>query len=80
MSEQQPTEARPALEPLPVPMPRIIEVGLGLWLVALAVILLVPALHEGTRCWWPWGAVAGLGLGLAGYAYVRRGRGNASEA
>lgn len=80
MSEQQPSEARPPLEPLPVPMPRIIEVGLGLWLVALVVILLVPALHEGSRSWWPWGAVAGLALGLIGYAYVRRGRGNASEA
>ena len=79
MSEQQPSEARP-LEPLPVPMPRIIEVGLGLWLVALVVILIVPTLHEGPRSWWPWGAVAGLGLGLVGYAYVRRGRGNASDA
>ena len=80
MSEPPPPPARPTLEPLPVPMTRIIGVGLGLWVVALVVILLVPTLHEGPRSWWPWGAVAGLGLGLVGYAYVRRGRGNASGA
>jgi hypothetical protein len=70
----------PPLEPLPVPMARIVEVGTGLWAVALALVLLVPALHDGERSWWPWCCVAGLVLGLAGYAYVRRGRGNAAEA
>jgi hypothetical protein len=65
---------------LPVPMALVLEIGLALWVVALALTLLIPALHEGDRSWWPWCCVAGLGLGLLGYAYVRRGRGNAAEA
>jgi hypothetical protein len=68
------------LRPVAVSMTRIIELGLGLWVVALAVTLVVPALHEGPRSWWPWCCGAGLLLGLVGYAYVRRGRGNAAEA
>lgn len=67
------------LQPLRLPMPRIVEVGLGLWLVALVLSVTVPALHEGPRSWWPWCCVAGLALGLVGYAYVRRGRGNAAD-
>ena len=54
--------------------------GLIGWMIALVVILAVPALHTGERSWWPWCAVAGLGLGLLGYGYLRRGRGNASGA
>ena len=68
------------IEPLHVPMLRIIEVGLAAWLVALVVTLLVPALHEGDRSWWPWTCVAGFLLGALGWAYVRRGRGNARDA
>lgn len=78
--DETPPPVRAPLEPLPVPMARIIEVGLGLWLVALVVVVLAPALHEGDRSWWPWCCVAGFALGLVGYAYVRRGRGNAAEA
>ena len=63
-----------------VPTQRIIAIGLVLWLVALAVTLVVPALHEGDRSWWPWGCVAGFVLGLIGLLYVRRGRGNAHDA
>ncbi len=59
-------------------MPRIIEVGLALWALALVATLAIPTLHEGSRSWWAWCCVAGLVLGLAGYAYVRRGRGNAA--
>ena len=79
MSATEPPVA-PELRPVAVPMTRIIEVGLGLWLVALVVTLVVPALREGPRSWWPWCCAAGLVLGLMGYAYVRRGRGNAAEA
>jgi hypothetical protein len=53
---------------------------MGLWAVALVVVLVVPNLHEGSRFWWPWCCVAGIVLGLIGYAYLRRGRGNAAEA
>jgi Protein of unknown function (DUF2530) len=79
MSATEPPVA-PELRPVAVPMTRIIEVGLAVWVVALVLTLVVPTLHEGPRSWWPWCCVAGLALGLAGYAYVRRGRGNAAEA
>jgi len=68
------------LQPVAVPMTRIVEIGMGLWAVALAVVLVVPSLHEGPRSWWPWCCVAGIVLGMIGYAYLRRGRGNAAEA
>jgi hypothetical protein len=79
-----PAAADPAspeqIEPLHVPMLRIIEVGLAAWVVALVVTLVVPALHQGDRDWWPWTCVAGFVLGCLGWAYVRRGRGNARDA
>ncbi|WP_404391743.1 DUF2530 domain-containing protein [Humibacillus xanthopallidus] len=68
------------IRPLHVPMLRVVEVGLTCWLVALIVILVVPALHEGDRGWWPWACVAGIALGSVGWAYLRRGRGNAHDA
>ncbi len=68
------------IEPLHVPMLRIIEIGLAVWVVALVVTLVVPALHEGDRDWWPWTCVAGFVLGAMGWTYVRRGRGNARDA
>ena len=70
----------PPIAPLAVPTVRIVRAGLACWVVALAVTLLVPALRTGERDWWPWACVAGLLLGGLGYAYVRRGRGNASDA
>ncbi|HEU5001088.1 MAG TPA: DUF2530 domain-containing protein [Lapillicoccus sp.] len=68
------------LRPVAVPMTRIVEIGLVVWAVALVVCLVVPALREGSRSWWPWCCVAGIVLGLAGLGYLRRGRGNAAEA
>jgi hypothetical protein len=68
------------IRPLRVPMLRVVEVGLACWLVALVVMLVVPTLHEGERSWWPWTCVAGLVLGSGGWAYLRRGRGNARDA
>ena len=79
MSAPEPGAAE-ELRPVAVPMTRIVAIGIGVWAVALVVTLVVPGLHEGPRSWWPWCCVAGLLLGLAGYAYVRRGRGNAAEA
>ena len=89
MSESQPTRGRPAgttpepgdeLKPLAVSTVRVILWGQLGWVLALAVFLVVPALHEGERDWWPWVPVTGLVLGLIGYLYVRRGRGNAAGA
>lgn len=72
----------PITEPQPLPWrtTRVILWGLAVWGVALVVTLVVPALHTGERSWWPWTCVAGIGLGLFGYSYVRRGRGNAADA
>ncbi len=66
------------LRPIDVPTGRVILAGIGLWALALVVVLVVPALHEGGRSWWPWTCVSGIALGFAGYAYLRRGRGNAT--
>jgi uncharacterized membrane protein len=63
---------------MPVRTVTVIKVGMLLWAIALAVTLAVPDLHTGDRSWWPWTCVAGLTLGLIGYVYVRRGRGNAA--
>jgi hypothetical protein len=68
------------LRPLPVPMRRIVEIGILAWVVALVVVLVVPALHTGDRDWWPWTCVAGIVLGGIGWSYLRRGRGNARDA
>ncbi len=66
-------------EPLHVPMRQIIEVGMAVWALALAVTLAVPSLHAEGRSWWPWSCVAGIVLGGIGWAYVRRGRGNIAD-
>ena len=70
----------PELQPLAVSTVRVIIGGTAGWVLALLVTLVVPALHEGDRDWWPWTCVAGIALGGIGYAYVRRGRGNAAGA
>ena len=73
MSPQEP-------EPIAVDTVKVIEIGIALWVVALGVIMLVPALHLGDRHWWPWACVSGIvGGGLALW-YIRRGRGNAAAA
>jgi hypothetical protein len=89
MSESQPREGGPTgngperveeLKPLAVSTRRIVLWGELGWVVALALILVIPSLHEGQRHWWPWVPVAGIALGLVGLSYVRRGRGNAAGA
>ena len=54
--------------------------GILAWLVAQAVVLAVPALRAGERAWWVWVPTAAVLLGGLGYAYLRRGKGNAAEA
>jgi hypothetical protein len=68
------------LQPLAVSSARVALWGAVAWLVALVLTLAVPALHEGDRHWWPWTCVAGVAIGALGLAYIRRGRGNASDA
>ena len=57
---------------------RVLEIGIALWGVALVVSVLVPALNQGDRYWWPWACVAGMVGGGLALLYVRRGRGNAA--
>ena len=80
MSQSSTPGPRPVPQPLRVDTGRVLLVGIALWLVALAVTLLVPSLHEGERSWWPWVCVAAVVGGLLALTYVRRGRGNAETA
>ncbi|WP_114907313.1 DUF2530 domain-containing protein [Ornithinimicrobium murale] len=63
-----------------MPTIRIVHWGMVLWAIALLVVLLVPALHQGDRAWWVWVPVAGFSLGAIGHIYLARGRGNAADA
>lgn len=67
------------VEPLAVPSRPIVGAGIALWTLALVVTLLVPALHDGDRSWWPWTCVTGIVLGLFAWWYVGRGHGNAAK-
>ncbi len=57
---------------------RIIAAGLGCWALALAGTLLIPSWHSGERHWWPYSCLTGLALGILGWIYTARGRGNAA--
>ena len=67
-------------KPMDVDIARLFKIGIAIWGVALVVSLLVPALHEADRHWWPWACVAGLVLGGVFLLYLRRGLGNAAMA
>ena len=67
-------------QPLASDAARMLEIGMVLWGLALVVTLLVPALHQGNRQWWPWTCVAGMAGGGLALLYIRRGRGNAEVA
>lgn len=58
----------------------LVRWGILGWLAVLLVLLAVPSLRAGERDWWIWVPVAGMALGALGYAYLRRGKGNAAEA
>ncbi len=74
------TPRLPEPQPLHVPTRSIVLAGTAVWVVALALTLLVPSLHEGGRHWWPWTCVTGVALGVVALVYVGRGRGNAADA
>lgn len=67
-------------EPVKVNVNYVIAAGTAGWVIALIVILAVPALHQGQRSWWPWVPVISIGLGVLAWVYIRRGRGNATAA
>lgn len=81
------TPADPAFDeaqivPPAVPLRTITLVRWGTlaWALVLLVLALVPAWRSGERDWWFWVPVAGIALGVVGYVYLRRGRGNAATA
>lgn len=84
MNDSTPEEpAAPSADdllPVKVDVLRVVGTGVVLWVIALVLTLVIPALHRDGRDWWPWTCVAGAVLGSIGWVYVRRGRGNASAA
>lgn len=74
---QRSADRRPDPPPLATDDHATVLVGIGLWLVALVVTLVLHArLADQGRTWWIWTAVTGIALGLAGLVYLRRhGRG-----
>lgn len=73
---------REPIRPPDVTLRTITLVGWGIlgWAVVLVVLLLVPGLRDDGRGWWVWVPVAGILLGAVGWAYLRRGKGNAADA
>ena len=70
---QRSADRRPDPPPLDTDDRRTVLVGIGLWIVGLALALVLSArLAEQGRSWWAWTALAGIGLGLVGLLYVRR--------
>lgn len=84
MATTPPTPHRSAdqIRPPEVPLRTITLVKWGIlaWAIALVVVLAMPSLRTDERAWWVWVPVAGMVLGALGYAYLRRGKGNAAEA
>jgi hypothetical protein len=67
----RPEERRPDPEPLRTDDRKAVLVGIGAWLVLLAVTLVVRGnLVDSGRGWWIWTCAAGAGLGVAGLAYL----------
>jgi hypothetical protein len=64
-------ERRSDPEPVKTDDRKAVLVGIALWLVALAVLLLFvqPVLDSG-HGWWLWMCAAGLALGLVGLLYT----------
>ncbi len=63
-------------EPLDVDGSRTVGLGVALWALAGVVLLVVyrDELDAGGNQWWLWTCLAGVGLGLLGWAYCRRRR------
>jgi hypothetical protein len=74
---QRSADRRPDPAPLATNDRVTVLVGIGLWLVALVVtVVMHERLADEGRTWWIWTAATGAALGLAGLVYLRRhGRG-----
>ncbi|MGV8852750.1 MAG: DUF2530 domain-containing protein [Rhodoglobus sp.] len=73
------SERRPDPEPVETDDRKAMLVGVGLWVLGLAVLLIFSEpLDAAGNLWWLWAAVAGLVLGLIGlvYTHVRRRKGS----
>ncbi|TQO20617.1 uncharacterized protein DUF2530 [Rhodoglobus vestalii] len=71
------SERRPDPEVVETDDRKAMLVGIVLWVLALAVLLLfIEPLNAAGNLWWLWTAVAGLALGLVGlmYTHVRHGK------
>ena len=63
-----PTPTKQAPPPLQVDTARVVLVGIGLWAVALVVVLL---LGDRVDRMWTWTCVAAIGLGVLGLGVMR---------
>jgi hypothetical protein len=74
---QRSADRRPDPPPLATNDRAIVLIGIGLWLVALVVALVLhDRLTAEDHTWWIWTAATGAALGVAGLVYLRRhGRG-----
>ncbi len=65
------SERRPDPAPVKTDDRKAMLVGIALWLVALAALLVfLPQLTAAGMGWWLWTCVAGLALGLIGILYT----------
>lgn len=64
---------RPDPPPLDIDESRIIAVGIAAWSVAFVVLICMHSrLSREHHSWYPWTAVAGIGLGFWGWYLVRK--------
>ena len=67
------SERRPDPAPLKTDDRKVVLVGLVLWIVALAgMLVFLAALQDSGRIWWLWTVVVGLVLGVVLLVYTSR--------
>ncbi|MFM9877430.1 MAG: DUF2530 domain-containing protein [Rhodoglobus sp.] len=65
------SERRPDPAPVKTDDRKPMLIGIAVWLVALAVMLVFLApLTQAGHIWWLWTCIAGIGLGLIGVLYT----------